>query len=168
MSSRTYIQGVTSEYCIYKFVRRIVKAGLADPKCIHDVIIVTTGKNSDSNSGYYFRVYWLFACSIGLDNICNDRITQKITSASKSSKGIPYLLWKQSSCSSFSTCRSQYSLSCLHNFKKSQTKTRIFTRIVEVLRKTHTPSPRITSAAMPFNVPQQRDTNHDEEVWKTP
>jgi hypothetical protein len=56
----------------------------------------------------------------------------------------------------------------VNNSKKSQTKTRIFTRIVEVLRKTHTPSPRITSAATPFNVPQQRDTDHDEEVWKTP
>jgi hypothetical protein len=51
-----------------------------------------------------------------------------------------------------------------NNFKKSQTKTRILTRIVEVLSKTHAPLPRITSTAMPFNVAQQRDTDHDEEV----
>ncbi len=60
-------------------------------------------------------------------------------------------------------------MSMKNNFKNSQTKTRIFTRIVEVLRKTHAPSPRITSAATYSNVPQLRDdTDHGEEVWETP
>jgi hypothetical protein len=70
-------------HCIWKFVPRVAKAALADAKCIHDVVAVTAGKNSDANREHHFRVHCLLASSYGHANICNNCVIHNVNKGVK-------------------------------------------------------------------------------------